>query len=65
MWTLKKNKGKLTDIQNRLVFAKGRGGRGGEGWEFGVSRCKLLYIRWINNKILLYNTLYSVSFDKP
>ena len=22
-------------------------------WEFGVSRCKLLYIEWINNKVLL------------
>ena len=22
-------------------------------WEFGVSRCKLLYIAWINSKILL------------
>ena len=25
-------------------------------WEFGISRCKLLYIGWINNKVLLYNT---------
>ena len=25
-------------------------------WEFGISRCKLLYIEWINNKILLYST---------
>ena len=25
-------------------------------WEVGVSRCKLLYIEWINNKILLYST---------
>ena len=25
-------------------------------WEFGVSRCKLLYREWINNKDLLYNT---------
>ena len=25
-------------------------------WEFGISRCKLLYIEWINNKVLLYNT---------
>ena len=30
----------------------------GEGmdWEFGVSRCKLLYIGWINNKGLLCST---------
>ena len=25
-------------------------------WEFGVSRCKLLYIEWINSKVLLYST---------
>ena len=25
-------------------------------WEFGISRCKLLYIKWINNKVLLYST---------
>ena len=24
-------------------------------WEAGVSRCKLLYTEWINNKVLLYN----------
>ena len=23
-------------------------------WEFGISRCKLLYIKGINNKVLLY-----------
>ena len=26
------------------------------GWEFGISRCKLLYIEWINNKVLQYST---------
>ena len=25
-------------------------------WEFGISRCKLLYTGWINNKVLLYST---------
>ena len=25
-------------------------------WEFGFSRCKLEYIEWINNKVLLYST---------
>ena len=30
--------------------------RGGVGWEFGVSRCKLVYTGWINNKVLLYRT---------
>ena len=34
------------------------GGKVGEGWigEFGISRCKLLYIEWINNNVLLYST---------
>ena len=25
-------------------------------WEFGVSRFKLLYIEWINDKVLLYSS---------
>ena len=25
-------------------------------WELGISRCKLLHIKWINNKVLLYST---------
>ena len=34
-----------------------RGGAGGgKDWEFGISRCKLLHIVWINNKVLLYST---------
>ena len=33
----------------------GRGGGGGVHWEFGISRCKVLYIGWINNKALLYS----------
>ena len=31
-------------------------------WEFGVSRCKLLYIEWINNKILLYSTRNYIQY---
>ena len=33
-----------------------QGESGKEGLEFGVSRCKLLYIEWISNKVLLYST---------
>ena len=25
-------------------------------WKFGVSKCKLLHIEWINNNVLLYST---------
>ena len=33
-------------------------------WEFGVCRCKLSYIEWINSKVLLYYTVHdSVVFD--
>ena len=41
---------------NRLVVAKGEGVGGGMEWEVGVSRCQLLHIGWINNKVLLYST---------
>ena len=38
------------------MVAKGEGVGGGMDQEFGVSRCKLLYIGQINNKVLLYST---------
>ena len=38
------------------MVAKGEEGEGGLDWEFGISRCKLLYIEWINSKVLLYST---------
>ena len=37
--------------KNRLVVAKGERGGGGIDLEFGVSRCKLLHIEWMNNKV--------------
>ena len=38
------------------MAAKGEGkGGGGLDWEFGISKCKLSYIGWIN-KILVYST---------
>ena len=32
-----------------------RGCGRGKDWESGISRCKLLHIGWINNKVLLYS----------
>ena len=44
------------------MVAKGEGGGGGMDWEFGVSRCKLLYREWINNKVLLYSTQNYIQY---
>ena len=63
MWNLKCdtighlwNRNTLIDMENRLVVAKGKAAGGRVDWEFGISRYKLLYIKWINNTVLLYST---------
>ena len=38
------------------MVAEGEENWGGEDYEFGINRGKLLYIRGINNKVLLYST---------
>ena len=39
------NRNRFIDIENRLVVAKGEMECGaGIGWEFGISKCKLLFI---------------------
>ena len=35
---------------------QGGGRESGMNWEFGVSGCKLLHLRWISNEVLLYCT---------
>ena len=47
---------RITDVENSLGVTKGTEGRGGVDQEFGISRCKLVYTAWENNKVLLYNT---------
>ena len=44
-------------IENRFVVAKSVGGKRGLDWEFWINRCKLVYIEWINNKVLQYSSL--------
>ena len=46
----------------RLVVAKGMGKEEGRIGSLGVSRCKLLYTGWINNKFLLYTTGNSIQY---
>ena len=44
--------------------AKGERDGGGKDWVFGISRCKLLYTEWINNKVLLYNTGNYIQYPR-
>ena len=59
MWNLKCDTSELiyeADSQTErtgLCLPEGAGGWDGKDWEFEISRCKLLYIEWINNKVLL------------
>lgn len=46
-------KQKQTQRQSRRGVAKRGGIRRGTEWESGVSRCKLVHIEWINDKVLL------------
>ena len=45
-----------------MLLPRGRRGGGGKNWEFGISRCKLLCIGWINNKVLLYSTRNYIQY---
>ena len=49
-------KQKQTHRLREQTWPGGEGGGSGRDWEFGISRCKLLCIEWINNKILLCST---------
>ena len=52
--------------REQAVVAKGKGVGGGKDWAFGISRSKLLYIGWINNKVLLYSTGNYIQYpDRP
>ena len=64
MWNLNYDTNELiyeteTDLQTQrtdLWLPRGRRGWEGKDWEFGISRCKLLHVGWIKNKVLLYST---------
>ena len=45
-----------------MCMPRWRDGGGEMGWEFGVSRCKLADIGWINNKVLLQSTGNNVQY---
>ena len=61
-WTYLQNKNRVTDTENRLVLVKGEKGANGIDWESGINRCKLLYIEWTNNMVLLYSTGNNIQY---
>ena len=72
-WNLKHNlnylwsRNRHSQTQKTDLWFPRRGG-GGMDWEFGVSKCKLFYIEWINDKALLYSTgnyIHLLSCNKP
>ena len=68
MWNLKYNtdetmKQKQTDRhREQICDCWGTGGSRGMDWEFEISRFKLVYLEWINNKILSYSTRNYVQY---
>ena len=40
--------------REQTCSAKGEGRGSRMDWEFGVSRCKLLHLEWMDNKVLPY-----------
>ena len=47
---------RLTDLENKLMVARGEGWGDGIVREFGVHKYHLLYLKWITNKNLLCST---------
>ena len=43
-------------MERKLVVVRAEEEGRGMDWEFGVSRCKLLYLEWISSGVLLYST---------
>ena len=39
------NRNRITDLENKLTVTKGERDGGGVNWEFGITRCTLLYVK--------------------
>ena len=55
------NRYRLTDLENELMVARGKDGRGIVR-DFGKAMDTLLYLKWITNKDLLYSTGNSTQY---
>jgi len=49
------NRNRLTDTQNKFVVTKQEGGGVTMNYEYGINRYKILFIKQISNKDLLYS----------
>ena len=58
------NRYRLTDLENELMVARGKDGRGIVR-DFGKAMDTLLYLKWITNKHLLYSTWNSAQCYVP
>ena len=59
MWTLKQDTNEFiykTETDSQTQRTKEKGSEGERNQEFGISRYKLLYIKYIGNKVQLYRT---------
>ena len=61
--TYLQNRNRLTDLESKLMVTRGEGCRGGIDWEFGIDMYKLLYLKYITNKDLLYSTGNSAQYS--
>ena len=48
--------------KDQTCSCQGEGVRGRMDWEFEISRCKLVYVDRIDNKVLLYGTETYVQY---
>ena len=48
---LSKKQEQITDMECRPVVARGKRGEIRIDGEFGVGRCKLLYLEWVSNEV--------------
>ena len=67
-WTYQWKRIRLRQTEQTCGYQGGGGVQGGIDWEFGVSRCKVLYIYIMDRQqgpTIEYRDLYSISSDKP
>ena len=64
--TQQKHTHRHSEQTDTLVVAEEERGMGRLSWTFEISRCKLLYIDWINNRSYrIAQGLYAIFCNKP